>query len=361
MKFQTKIIFATLGILSLTLILNSVLSLASFEKIYVQSLLSTYEIAGKNLKRKIEQSLRFGKPLDKFQGMDKLITGLMEKNTDIKSVAVADKSGRILYHSDPKERGTELPFHDLLSDAGTDKLPDSISRMSEGRYHTILPLYDRSRQLSGILSLSFSRDVIYKKLRIMAAENMKILWLMLLLTSVGLIFLLALMVVHPIKKEIWDIGSQLVWPENADETNRLYYSLSVPGTASSGEGDSTSPAIPPPQNFQAPSNYLNLQHIRGEIDRIGYFLMGFVQENLQMMHSLEKLDQCQNDLLSQFDRLGTIARRMDHILLECQDILTTEKLIVIRRFSKDMMALSEQFLIIRHIIDCQKQARRISV
>ncbi len=45
MRFQYKIIFVTLAILVATLLLNSVLSLASFEKIYVASLISMYEVA----------------------------------------------------------------------------------------------------------------------------------------------------------------------------------------------------------------------------------------------------------------------------------------------------------------------------
>jgi len=62
MRFQLRIIAVTLAILITTLVLNSVLSLASFEKLYLTSLVSTLELAGKNLKRKIEQALRFGKP-----------------------------------------------------------------------------------------------------------------------------------------------------------------------------------------------------------------------------------------------------------------------------------------------------------
>ena len=73
MNFNLKIIFVTLAILILSLLLNSFLSIASFEKVYVASLISTTEIAGANLKVKIEQSLRFGKPLDRFKSMDNLL------------------------------------------------------------------------------------------------------------------------------------------------------------------------------------------------------------------------------------------------------------------------------------------------
>ena len=114
MRFQYKIIFVTLAILVATLLLNSVLSLASFEKIYVASLVSMYEVAGRNLKRKIEQSLRFGKPLDKFRGMEQLLEDVREKNPGITLVGVGAPDGKILYHIDTQKIGKNFHIPPLL-------------------------------------------------------------------------------------------------------------------------------------------------------------------------------------------------------------------------------------------------------
>ena len=102
MKFQFKIILTTLAILIVALVLNSVLSLASFEKLYVASLVSTYEIAGKNLKRKIEKSLRFGKPLTKFTGMERLFAEILDTNPNISAVSITTPDRQVRYHTDKK-------------------------------------------------------------------------------------------------------------------------------------------------------------------------------------------------------------------------------------------------------------------
>lgn len=198
LKFQFKIILATLGILILTLILNSVLSLASFEKIYVHSLVSTYEVTANTLKRKIEQSLRFGKPLEQFEGMDRIIGEIMEATPELSGIAISATDGRILYASSPallNERVTDLePLFKVESDPPR-------TRLDRGIYRTLISLRNRARQPAGAVSLSYSREVIYRKLKQMAFDNLRILWIMLLLTSLGLIFLMAIWWFSPPKRK----------------------------------------------------------------------------------------------------------------------------------------------------------------
>ncbi|MEZ4525692.1 MAG: MFS transporter [Desulfobacterales bacterium] len=169
MKFQLKIIAITMFVLILAMTLSSVLSLVSFEKIYTSSLISVYEAAGKNLKRKTEQSLRFGKPLDKFQGMEVLLAEVLEKKKDISYVAVGTPDGDILYHTDPEQIGKTFPYPVPEFAPGQ----TAITRLDRGMYLTFLPLLKRADEPAGIVLMSFSREVIYKRLSKMAVENVK--------------------------------------------------------------------------------------------------------------------------------------------------------------------------------------------
>ncbi len=178
--------------------LSSVLSLASFEKIYTSSLISVYETAGKNLKRKTEQSLRFGKPLDKFQGMDALLAEVHKKNPEISYSAVGTPQGNILYHTDSDQIGKQFPSP--IPKFAPDQI--AITKLDKGNYLSFLPLYNRSEELTGIILMSFSREVIYKRLRDMAYQNLKALASVTIGTSLPLIGLLAFFIRGNLQKHI---------------------------------------------------------------------------------------------------------------------------------------------------------------
>ncbi len=68
-----KLIISSIGLLLLALGFNTLLSLSSLEDIYVGSTFSKYSAIGSDLKRNIEKSLKFGKKLDKFVGLNDLL------------------------------------------------------------------------------------------------------------------------------------------------------------------------------------------------------------------------------------------------------------------------------------------------
>lgn len=59
--------------LVLALGFNILLTSATFEKLYVEIFISKNNVVAKDLQRNLETALRFGKRIDKFIGMDKLI------------------------------------------------------------------------------------------------------------------------------------------------------------------------------------------------------------------------------------------------------------------------------------------------
>ncbi len=206
MRFQLRVIAVTLAILITTLVLNSVLSLASFEKLYLTSVVSTLELAGKNLKRKIEQALRFGKPFENFKGLDSLLAEVLRDNPEIASVGVSNTQGKVLYHTDEAMIGSELPQPVAPFERGG---TTARTQLVKETYITSIPLFDRSEEVVGIVYLSFPRTVITQRLQLMATENAKVLWIVVLLTSFGLIAGMTLWVTWPVRSKLLEISGRL--------------------------------------------------------------------------------------------------------------------------------------------------------
>ncbi|MBI5592725.1 MAG: hypothetical protein HY881_19840 [Deltaproteobacteria bacterium] len=299
MKFQTKIFLVTLIILVSALMLNSVLSLASFEKIYVSSLISIYEVSGKNLKRKIEISLRLGKPMDKFEGMERLLSEVMAKNPEITDVGVGNIDGEILYHSNPKIIGTR--FSPSLPSFTS---PDQVhSQLIRNTYVTFLPLTDRSNTIIGAVSFSFPQAVIYGRLKAMAYENLAILWNIMLTFSIGLIVFIAMLVARPIRRDLIGIGRRLDWPPKlppvvSDIQKRLQMPASTfPDPNHEPEKHFVSDE---PQALNPDIRYadLNIGEIRNELDRLDFHLSEFVFKAGETLNQVEGLRQEKQALIA---------------------------------------------------------------
>lgn len=201
MKFQTKIFLTTLIILASTLSLNSILSISTFENFYVDSLISIYEASGKNLKRKIDHSLKLGKPLDRFQGMDELLRNFIKKNQYIEFTGIVDSDNEILYHTDPSRKGNFLEF----------KIPEppknkkAVTKKINDFYFSFLPLTPIPDETRGYIFLGFQESSINKEINQMTLKNIKNLSMVILVTGFICICLMGLLIIKPFKKEVGKI------------------------------------------------------------------------------------------------------------------------------------------------------------
>lgn len=223
MRFQTKIFISALTILVLTISLNSVLSISSFEHVYLKSLISTYEAGGKNLKRKIEQSLSFGKPLDNFEGMEKLLKNFLSQNEDIKFSGILDSSDKILYHSDISKKGET--FKDIPT--GRSDIPET--KIIDNSYVIFIPIFSLDKKSEGFLFFGFPKKTVTDKIMEMVISNLRILAAVIPVTALILIFLLFFFIVIPLKSKIRKIVSVMDKRENnfhrfkeTDSQNEIY-------------------------------------------------------------------------------------------------------------------------------------------
>lgn len=208
-KLQATISAVVLLILALGF--NALLSLNSLEKLYVESIASQYSAIGKDLQRNLEQSLRFGKSLKKFIGIDKmleetknnLIREYFEDSTaaiamkpisavDI-SVSVVLPDGAILYSTDEKLVDTTLPKHvridyETPEDEGHPSHDFSYVKYAN-MYYTSLPVHDMKKQWVATAIIAFDEKQVRELLDTVRNTSIK----MSLIILVGSIILLILL------------------------------------------------------------------------------------------------------------------------------------------------------------------------
>lgn len=204
MNFKAKIFLATLSILIVTLLLNSMMSIISFEKTYVESLISTYELTGNSLKRKIERALKFGKPLDKFQGMSSLFQKSAENNKNISTIWITDRKGKLLYEYS-KNKSVRLPSISNLKSKKLSENQMAQTIQTSNHYVTVLDLKNGSEKFVGNLFIAFPKKAIYTKIKEMVISNLSILWPILAGASLCLIILMVMLIFRPMKKEFSEI------------------------------------------------------------------------------------------------------------------------------------------------------------
>ncbi len=181
---RMRLIVSALVLLILALGFNAMLSLSSLEKLYVESIVSKYSLVGKDLKRNVEKSLRFGKSIEKFINIKKilmdtrenLISGdaaekILATRTSGKAGSVADISvsvalpdGKILYSTDNRLKGTQLP-QNARRDYGKarergDAVEHDYGKYGQ-RYWITLPIYAGfKKSWAGTVVISFHENQI---------------------------------------------------------------------------------------------------------------------------------------------------------------------------------------------------------
>ncbi|PTN39056.1 hypothetical protein [Desulfonatronum sp. SC1] len=267
--FWAKIFVVTIAILLCTLVLNSILSISSFERTYTTSLVATMENAGANLVQRIERGIRLGKPLGAFEGMNDLLADFLASKPALSGVAVADDRGEVLYFT-----SGDPAFRELFVLHGRDHPPKAgtFTVLHHPDYVSAVPVIHGER-IAGAVLISFSRQNVHDRVRDMAVGALVRLGWALLGTSVVLVVLLALFVIRPIQKDLERISASLgpflaPGATSLESGGRLGSAMSGDSRTTVGVGDRYGPNLLP--GGQLP----DFRKIRNDIVRIGAYLQG---------------------------------------------------------------------------------------
>ncbi|MGE5372914.1 MAG: MFS transporter [Solirubrobacterales bacterium] len=183
-----KILFLSV-IIQVVLVLGftGALNVSSFKANYTKSLVASFAVAGSDTVRNIEYAVKYGKPLDNFYGMEKLLATAKSNSPNISDALVCSPDGRIMYGLSGKVQGKKLD-PELIGGvrAGADKDQKYSLVQLNDKYHVFLPLHDRESKVIGSLDLVFDQDVVTKKTAVPLNQTSQYLALIALLTIAAL-------------------------------------------------------------------------------------------------------------------------------------------------------------------------------
>lgn len=225
--------------------MGTFVSVLTFEKVILTNHTAKYEIIGKDLQRRIEQSLKFGKRLDRFVGMDGLVTPLFQQAEDLCAVHITDTEGNIFFSFRGRNTSDSRPSGERLhkNAAGAGKLPfpprqflsekQSHSRIALFRndYYILFPIEAAYGREKGVLALTFGKEVLDRKKTTLIKSAAGKLLLSLGATAVLMTFLVRLLIIRPLRRETEKmirgfqqdpVGNHGKTPSSCDEIGIVY-------------------------------------------------------------------------------------------------------------------------------------------
>jgi len=193
-KSQIRLFSGALIMLVLALGFNILLTSATLEKLYVETFISKNNVVAKDLQHNLETALRFGKRVEKFIGMDKLIleawqhlapkqkeTGPPGSGENDIVVSITDPDGHVVYSSSATVVGQDLPEAARLPLVRETQTPaDSHAIKHDGIYYLSLPVRQGvSKKWVATVTVAFSQQQVKALLRAIMMKNIDLIMVIL--------------------------------------------------------------------------------------------------------------------------------------------------------------------------------------
>jgi len=159
---------ASLGSLLIVIVLaiTGFLNISSFQSSYINSLVSSYGVAGSEARRTIEYSVKYHKPLNNFAGMSEILGGIKKALPSVDNVylllptgvAINDTSGRINKEILPSKLLSKIDF------SGKSKDKTSSWLLIDQDYHAFIPIKNDLGEWIGTLDIVFSEQSVSEKI-----------------------------------------------------------------------------------------------------------------------------------------------------------------------------------------------------
>ena len=168
-KNKGRVIFITISTILLIIVLGftGALNIMSFQENYSESLISSYTVLGGETVGKIEYAIKYGKPLDSFWGMDKLLKEIIINSPNIDMVQVVLNNGQVIYDQEGIVYDRYIPEIILKSVnlQNTEGGNNYGYIVYQGKYYLFMPIADRDNQWIGSLNIKFDESVINSVVR----------------------------------------------------------------------------------------------------------------------------------------------------------------------------------------------------
>lgn len=164
MRLKRKILLFTTGILSVSLLVSSIVTIQSFRRQYTDALITGSFVVVHRIEGLVKEMLALGQPWNSLPGMERKLVEVVEKNDHIAYALVMDSRGKVLFHSEHARVGT------ILAGAGDERSLRASTHMwqdyeddSGQRFIDLShPLFIDDQRI-GVIRLGFPASVIDDK------------------------------------------------------------------------------------------------------------------------------------------------------------------------------------------------------
>lgn len=192
-KYKTRLSLIIISTILLMVVLGftGALNIMSFQENYSDSLLSSYAVLGRETAGKIEYAIKYGKLLDSFWGMEKLLEEIINISPDIDMAQIMLLNGQVIYDQKGKVNNRYIPL-DIIEKINLYDTQDTGSYESmlfDGDYYLFLPIVNRDNQCVGSLNIKFSENVVKSVVYTQMTELVKYLVLLVIAGLLAIIFI----------------------------------------------------------------------------------------------------------------------------------------------------------------------------
>ena len=175
-------------ILIIAQLLNFILGISSFEKTFTDSLVSKYRIVSNEVKRQIERSVNFGKPIYRLSGTDTVFSKILSQDSNIKNIFITLPSGKVLYSTNANVVEKNIPIK-TIPQFKEDNIYDTKTILEKESYFIGLPVFYNKKDIVGAIYLEFDKNIITSKVNAMINDNLRYV----IFTLIGSFLLLVLL------------------------------------------------------------------------------------------------------------------------------------------------------------------------
>lgn len=189
-KRNIKLFIISAFILAATLGLGFLLSISSFEDFYKNALISRFKIANEEIKNSIEMSVNFGKPIDNFSGMDKILESIVKNDAGVENAFVTSPDGTVLYSYNKEWQGRIL-IDELVPRYDENQKTEPV--LIGGKYYVISSILYKNSDVVGSSYIEFSKKIISDKTKIVIKESLK-LYLIVSMACLAVLFIAVVLI-----------------------------------------------------------------------------------------------------------------------------------------------------------------------
>lgn len=148
-------------ILAISLIVNGVLGISSFESVYKKALVARYNIDGKYIKTRVESSLNLGKKIYLLENtVNPLFSKTLESSTGIDNIYITDVNNKILYSTRNISSQLYIPFNYHEEDVTPkEELSPYTAKFLDTNF-VCIPLFTANKEYTGSVFIEYSQRSI---------------------------------------------------------------------------------------------------------------------------------------------------------------------------------------------------------